>query len=306
VISKAPAAASAPRRNIIAVAAWMAGALVSFSAIAVSIRELSSALSVFEILALRNAAGIVILIALALFKPSLRMGFVPRRMGLHALRNVVHFLGQYAWALAVTILPLATVFAIEFTTPAWVALFAALILREEMTRPRILAIVLGLVGILVILRPGSETLDPAALIVLFAAICFALVTIATKRLTGTESTFSILFWMNVMQLPMNYLGSDPLFFLKIPELPILPVIGMCIGGLSAHFCLTSAFRHGDAVVVVPLDFMRLPLIALVGFWLYAEPLDPFVFAGAIIIVAGILQSLRAEQRRGRVENGVEK
>ena len=278
----------------------MAGTLLSFSAIAVSVRELSGVLSVFEILALRNFAGIVILVALVLFKPSLREGFKPRRMGLHFQRNVAHFLGQYSWTLAVTLLPLATVFAIEFTTPAFVALFAALILREQMTRPRILAIILGLVGILVILRPGSEALDPAALIVLFAAICFALVTIATKRLTGTESTFAILFWMNVMQLPMNYLGSDPLFFLKIPELPLLPLIGICLGGLSAHFCLTNAYRHGDAVVVVPLDFLRLPLIALVGFWLYAEPLDPYVFAGAVVIVAGILQSLRAESRRASI------
>jgi drug/metabolite transporter (DMT)-like permease len=279
----------------------MSGTLLSFSAVAVSIRELSGLLGVFEILSLRSAAGVVILASLALVRPSLRAGFIPRRMGLHFQRNFIHFLGQYAWALGVTLLPLATVFAIEFTTPAWVALFAALILREQMTRPRILAVVLGLIGILVILRPGSEALDPIALIVLFASICFALVTIATKRLTGTESTFAILFWMNVMQLPMNYLGSDPLFFLKIPELPLLPLIGICIGGLSAHFCLTNAYRHGDAVVVVPLDFMRLPLIAFVGFWLYAEPLDPFVLAGAIIILVGILQSLRAEQRRVRAE-----
>jgi drug/metabolite transporter (DMT)-like permease len=103
----------------------------------------------------------------------------------------------------------------------------------------------------------------------------------------------------VMQLPMNYLGSDPLFFLKIPDLPLLPLLGICIGGLSAHYCLTNAYRCGDAVVVIPLDFMRLPLIALVGFWLYAEPLDPYVFVGALIIVAGILQSLRAETLRAR-------
>jgi drug/metabolite transporter (DMT)-like permease len=299
-VTPAQAAASAPRRNVLAVVAWMSGTLLSFSAVAVSIRELSGLLGVFEILTLRSAAGIVILVALALMRPSLRTGFVPRRMGLHFQRNFIHFLGQYAWALGVTLLPLATVFAIEFTTPAWVALFAALILREQLTRPRILAIVLGLIGILVILRPGSEALDPAALIVLFSALCFALVTIATKRLTGTESTFAILFWMNAMQLPMNYLGSDPLFFLMIPELPLLPLIGICVGGLSAHFCLTNAYRHGDAVVVVPLDFMRLPLIALVGFWLYAEPLDPFVFAGAVIILAGILQSLRAESQRASI------
>ncbi len=295
--------AASQKRNPLAVVAWMTGTLLSFSAVAVSIRELAGAINVFEILAIRSVAGIVILVGLAMLRPSLRAGFAPRRMGLHLVRNTIHFLGQYAWTLGVTLLPLATVFAIEFTAPAWVALFAALILGEQLTLPRLLAVGFGLIGILVILRPGSEALDPAALIVLGAAICFALTSIATKRLTGTESTFAILLWMNVMQLPMNYLGSDPLFFLKIPDLPLLPLLGICFGGLAAHLCLTNAYRHGDAVVVVPLDFLRLPLIAFVGYWFYAEALDPFVFAGAAVILIGILQSLRAEARRAPASEG---
>ena len=275
----------------------MTGTLLSFSAVAVSIRELSGAIGVFDILALRNIAGIVILVSVAIAFPKLREGFYPRRMGLHLQRNVIHFFGQYAWALGVTLLPLAMVFAIEFTTPAWVALFAFFLLGEKLTAPRLIAIALGFLGILVILRPAPGSLDPTGLIVLGAAICFALTTIATKRLTGTESTFAILFWMNVMQLPMNYIGADKLFFLQIPDLPLLPLIGICVGGLSAHFCLTNAYRHGDAVIVVPLDFLRLPLIALIGWLLYTEPLDPFIFAGGALILVGILQNLLAERRR---------
>jgi len=289
--------AARPAGNVLLVVAWMTGTLLSFSTVAVSIRELSGSIGVFDILALRNIAGIIILVGVAIAYPSLREGFRPRRMGLHLQRNVIHFFGQYAWALGVTLLPLAMVFAIEFTTPAWVALFAFLLLGEKLTAPRLIAIALGFIGILVILRPAPGSLDPTGLIVLGAAICFALTTIATKRLTGTESTFAILLWMNVMQLPMNYLGADKLFFLQIPDLPILPLIGICVGGLSAHFCLTNAYRHGDAVIVVPLDFLRLPLIALIGWLLYTEPLDPFIFAGGALILIGILQNLRAERRR---------
>lgn len=278
---------------------WMAGTLLSFSAIAVSIRELAGRFSVFEILALRNAAGIAVLLGIALVSPRARSSLRPRAMHMHALRNIVHFAGQYAWALGVTLLPLAVVFAIEFTTPAWVALLAVPLLGERLTRPRAIAIALGFAGVLLVVRPGAETLSAPALIVLGAAMCFALTTIATKRLTATQSTFAILFWMNVMQLPMNYLGADPLFFLRLPEAPLLPMLGICLGGLTAHLCLTNAYRHGDAIMVVPLDFLRIPLIALIGFWLYAEPLDPFVFAGAGLIVMGILFNLRAESRGRR-------
>ena len=110
------------QRNVLAVVLWMAGALVSFSATAVALRALARTLALFEILALRNAAGIAILVALALPQPALRASVRPRRFVLHLTRNLIHFAATYAWALGVTLLPLATVFALEFTAPAWVAL----------------------------------------------------------------------------------------------------------------------------------------------------------------------------------------
>jgi drug/metabolite transporter (DMT)-like permease len=149
------------RRNILTVLFWMTGALVWFSATAVAVRALSPTFSVFEILAMRNAAGVVILLAAAGVNPSLRAALVPHRMGLHAIRNGIHFGATYAWTLAVTLLPLATAFALEFTTPVWVAGLAVLMLGERLTLPRIVAIALGFVGVIVILRPGLETLRPA-------------------------------------------------------------------------------------------------------------------------------------------------
>jgi drug/metabolite transporter (DMT)-like permease len=280
--------------NIGYVVLWMSGELLSFSAMAVAIRALARTLGVFEILAIRSASGVLILLAIAAVRPALRASLVPRRMAMHAIRNSVHFAGQYAWALSITLLPLATVFALEFTNPAWLALLAAWLLREPLTASRIGAVVLGFLGVLVILRPGLETFQPAALIILGGALGFAVSSIATKKLIVTETTFAILFWMNVMQLPMNLVGSSASFLTRIEPGQALPLIGVAIAGLSSHYCLTNAFRYGDASIVVPLDFLRIPLIALVGWSLYGEPLDGFVFAGAAIIVTGIFWNLRAE------------
>ena len=149
------------QRNVLTVVLWMAGALVSFSATAVAVRALARTLALFEILALHNAAGIAILVALALPQPALRASFRPRRFVLHLTRNLIHFAATYGWALGVTLLPLATVFALEFTAPAWVALLAVLFLHERMTATRAASIGLGFAGVLVVLRPGLETLQAA-------------------------------------------------------------------------------------------------------------------------------------------------
>jgi len=274
----------------------MAGALMAFSATAVAVRELSPALSVFEILSIRNALGIVLLLAFAVFRPELRPQLKPRRIKLHLLRNVLHFAGTDGWAYALTLLPLATVFALEFTSPAWVAILAIPFLNEAMTRGRLVAVLAGFAGVLIVLRPGGETFQPASILVLAVALAFALVAIVTKRLTRTESTYSIVLMMNVIQLPLNLLGVSGAFWQRIEASHALPIVGVSLGGLLSHYCLTNAYRHGDASMVVPLDFLRIPLIAIVGWRLYGEPLDPYVFVGSACIVAGLIYSLRREAR----------
>ncbi|HEY7999646.1 MAG TPA: DMT family transporter [Pseudolabrys sp.] len=277
---------------------WMVGALLSFSVMAVSIRELSiRGLSIFEILAIRSGIALLVLLFLLAVRPQLRVHALPRRMGLNFLRNTVHYASQYAWALALTMLPLATVFALEFTMPGWTALLAVWLLHEKMTPSRFGVVVLGLIGVLVILRPGIASFNPAALLVLAAAVGYAITMITTKKLTMTETTFGIIFWMAVIQLPLSLIGSDPAVFFHLGTRHILPAIGVGIAGLTSHYCLSNAFRAGDATLVVPLDFMRIPLIAVVGWALYGERLDIFVLLGALIIITGVLWNLRAEAAR---------
>jgi drug/metabolite transporter (DMT)-like permease len=286
-----------PHRQLARVILWMIGALLSFCVMAIAIRKLWGALSIMEILALRSMLGLVIIAAVAAARPQLRHGINARRLGLHIVRNSIHFGSQYLWAWGLILLPLATVFALEFTMPAWTILLAPFFLGERMTESRIGAVVLGLLGVLIILRPGVESFQPAALLVLLAALGYGAQNIATKKLTHTESTFAIVFWMNVIQLALALLFAGVLFPQKL-TLDLVPAIaGLGAAGLFAHFCLSNAFRAGDASVVVPLDFLRIPLIAVIGWWLYDELLDVFVFAGAGIIISGILWNLRSEVRR---------
>jgi drug/metabolite transporter (DMT)-like permease len=277
---------------------WMVGALLSFSVMAVSIRELSrGGLSIFEILAIRSGVALFVLLTLLAVRKDLRVHALPRRMGLNLFRNTVHYVSQYSWALSLTMLPLATVFALEFTMPAWTAILAIWFLHERMTPSRLGVVILGLIGVLVILRPGIAGFNPAAILVLLAAFGYAITMITTKQLTKTETTFGIVFWMAVIQLPLSLIGSDPTVFLRFEPRHILPAIGVGVAGLTSHYCLSNAFRSGDATLVVPLDFMRIPLIAVVGWALYGERLDVFVLLGAMIIVSGVLWNLRSEVAR---------
>lgn len=273
----------------------MGGAVLSFSLMAVAVRELSRTLGSFEILFLRSAVSLAIVLALLPWfgVQALRT----RRLGLHVVRNVLHFGGQYAWVYAISLLPLATVFAIEFTMPVWTAVLAMLILGERMNRGRAVMLALGLAGILVILRPGYAEVSPAALVMLAGAFAYASIMIATKRLAQSDSAFAILFYMTVVQVPLGLLPALPGWV--TPDLADLPwIVAVGASGLVAHFCMTRSFRLADAMVVVPVDFLRLPLIAAVGMIFYGEPLELPTLLGAAVIFAGTYYSIRRESRAG--------
>jgi drug/metabolite transporter (DMT)-like permease len=281
-------------QNIVRVVLWMTGTLLSFSVLAVSIRVLAGALSVFEILTVRCTGAILILVTLLIIRPSLRPDVRTKRIPMHFFRSAIHFAGQFCWATSLTLLPFATVFALEFTLPVWVLILAVVILGEKLTTGRIIVIVLGFIGCLVILRPGLIAFQPASLLVLTASFFYAVFNVATKQMTTTETTFGIVFWMNLLQFPLALSGSDPLFFLRFELWQALPLAGVGVSGLLAHYCMAKAFRYGDASLVVPLDFLRVPLIATVGWMFFGESLDLLVFVGALIILAGILWNLREE------------
>jgi drug/metabolite transporter (DMT)-like permease len=273
---------------------WMSGAVLSFSTMAIAVRQLLQDMGVFEILFLRTFVALLAVVGYAAVT-----GFAPLRtgrIGLHTLRNLTHFGGQWCWVFAIGALPLATVFAIEFTMPVWTALLAYFFLGERLTAPRLVMLTLGLVGVSVILRPGVSAIQPAAFVMVLGALFYAANMITTKRLTTTDSALAILFWMNLIQTPIALIPALPAWV--TPSLSHTPWIAALAGGsLFAHYCMTRAFRLADATVVVPIDFTRLPLIAVVGALVYNEPLDPMVFVGAAIIFCGTYYALSREARR---------
>lgn len=285
----------APHRPLLA-AAWMSGAIASFSAMAVAGRAVASELDTFETMFYRSLVGIVIVLAVA--GAMGRLGEVStRHMGLHLARNLFHFTGQNLWFFAVPLIPLAQLFALEFTSPIWVLLIAPLVLGEKLTRVRALAAALGFLGVLIVARPGAGEMSVGVIAAAASAINFAMTFIFTKLLTRRVSTTCILFWLTVMQAPMGLIAAGFDGDIALPTAATLPwLILIGCAGLFAHLCVTSALTVAPATMVVPLDFLRLPLIAAVGMLFYAEALDAFVLLGAAVIFAANYFNIWVESR----------
>jgi drug/metabolite transporter (DMT)-like permease len=274
-------------------ALWMFGALASFMAMAIAGRQLSVELTTFQILFFRSLVGLVVVVVLLQ-----RSGWAQVRTQVfsrHLMRNLTHFSGQYGWFYGIALIPLTEVFAIEFTVPLWTAILATVFLGERMSGLRALAVAMGFAGILVILRPGIAIVSPAALAVLGGAMGYAISHIFTKRLSVTETPLTILFYMTVIQLPLGLVPALPGWVW--PSLAAWPWVGVvAVTALSAHYCLTRAFQLADATLVVSMDFLRLPLIAVVGFLFYGEPLQIWVFVGALIVFAATWLNLKSARK----------
>ena len=276
---------------------WMIGAMFSFSLMAVSGRELATNLNTFEIMLFRSIIGFLIVLAIGYFAKTLAE--IKRdRLGLHLFRNLAHFSGQNLWFLAVASIPFSQLFALEFSTPVWVALLAPLFLGEVLTKQRVLAVILGFAGVLIVARPDINQFDFAIVAAVACAICFAGSMMATKSLTSDQSITCILFWLTLMQLAMGLVATVFTGTITFPEgINIFWIVIVGIGGLTAHFCITNALALAPAIVVIPLDFMRLPLISVIGFLAYGETFELPILVGAGVIFIAILLNLKAEKQR---------
>lgn len=271
-------------------AMWMAGWLSLMLIMAVAGRETTRELNVFQIMEVRSLVGFVLLapfISRAGGFKVLRTSRQPQHVG----RNLVHYVAQLGWFFALTLIPIGQVVAIEFTMPIWTAILAASFLSERMTPWKIAAIVLGLVGVVVIVRPATGEINPGQLIALGAAMGFGISMALVKSLTRTESALSILFWMLVVQSAAGFVPT--LFVWTWPSAYVWAWVGViAVCGTFSHYCLASAMRYADATIVVPMDFLRVPLTAAAGWLLYSERLDAWTVVGAGLILFGNLLNLK--------------
>jgi len=280
-------------------ALWMIGTMISFSLMAISGRELAPELNPFEIMFFRSLIGLVIVLVIGFFVGTLRQ-IKTDRIGLHVLRNTAHFTGQNLWFLAVAFIPFSQLFALEFSTPLWVVLLAPMFLGEALTRQRLLSVGIGFSGVLIVARPDLSQLDPAISAAMACAICFACSLMATKKLTIDQSITCILFWLTLMQLGMGLVAVVLTGDVSMPQgIDSIWVITVSLCGLTAHFCIAKALALAPAIVVIPLDFLRLPLISLIGFLAYEEAFEWTVVFGAMLIFAAVFINLQAEHKRNR-------
>jgi drug/metabolite transporter (DMT)-like permease len=269
----------------------MAGWLLLMLVVAVAGREATRELNVFQVMELRSIFGFFMLYPLIRLNGGLATMKTSRPLQ-HIGRNLVHYIAQLGWFFALTLIPLAQVVSIEFTMPIWTAILAVSFLGERMTVWKISAIVLGLVGVIVIVRPATGEVNQGQLIALGAAVGFGISVAMMKSLTRTENAVTIIFWMLVIQSAAGFFPS--LYVWLWPSASAwgwIAIIAFC--GTFSHYCMARAMLHADATVVLPMDFLRVPLTATAGWLIYSEPLDTFTVLGAMLILAGNLLNLKA-------------
>jgi len=245
-----------------------------------AIRIASATLHPFEIALFRNLVGFLVILP---FLGRLGLHTLRTRQPWHlALTSVGLLVSMVLFFMAVAELPLAEVMALSFTKPLFATLGAAVLLHEAVRARRWVAVLVGFLGVMIVLRPGTEAVSPYAAMILFSALVLAGVTLLIKRLTATESATTIVLYQAVFMTAM----SVPLALLYwrtpgLAELPFLVVIGTL--GTISWLCMTRAFALVDASVVLPFEFARLPLTALAAYLLFAEVPTVWTWLGGAVI-----------------------
>lgn len=277
----------APLRGAI----WMVMGGLSLVIMAADIRYLVPKFSILELIFLRSVISLCLILPWAI---SGGAGVLrTRRLGLHVFRNSIHYLGNLGWFLGVILVPLADVAALQFTIPLFLVVMAALILRENIGPHRWWATAIGFMGMLVIVRPGYIPIGTGALALLMSSMFYASSQTATKILSRTDSPNLVLFYMTVIFVPISFVPA--LFGWVTPGLDdVVPLLVLGITGFTAHFCMIRAFAAADASFVVPFDFLRLPMSAVIGFLLFQERPDMWTWIGASIIFASAYYNTRRE------------
>lgn len=257
-------------------------AVISFCIVAIGVKEISTNISAIQIIFFRSFIGLFLLFVV-FRKKFQELTFM--KIKRHLKRNIFHLLGQYGWVLGIVYLSLTEVTAIEFTVPIWIIIFAAIYLNEKMTRWKIVSVLICFLGVLVIVRPGFEIFNIHTIIVLFSAISYAIAHISTKKIVKTETPLDIIIIMCITQTPIAFVLS-----LKNWNYPNLPdlfwLIIISIAAISAHFSLAKAFKETTIGEVITLDYVRLPILSLIGIMIYKEDFDLLLLSGALLIIVG--------------------
>jgi drug/metabolite transporter (DMT)-like permease len=221
------------------------------------------------------------------------------KVGFYTLRAVVGLISMLSWFYGITIVPLATATAVNFTAPLFATMAAALVLHEDVRLRRWAAVVIGFLGVLVIMRPGRESLDAMLLLILLSAASSAMNNITVKYLVRTERPNTIVALFSVYLTPLSLIPA--LFVWEWPDLKSLgALIGLGIIGTLAHLSVARAYLAADASACAPYEFVRLPYAALIGYLLFGEVSDGWTWVGAAIIGGAAIYVAHREAKLARL------
>ncbi len=262
-------------------ALWLILGALFFSAMGLCVKLLGERLPSIEIAFFRALCGLAVVLPLMIQEG---MGlWRTQRLGAHFGRALLGTGGMICGFYAFTHLPLAEATAISFTKPLFMVVLAALVLHETVRARRWTATVVGFVGVLLMMRPGSETMEAAALVALLGAAFGALVTIFIKQLVATERKATIMAYLGLTGMTLT--GLPMLFVWVTPGLyEILLIVLMGLVGSIAQLCLMQAFKLGEASALAPFDYARLPFAAAFGWLFFGELLDGWAVAGVLVII----------------------
>ena len=270
-------------------------ATLSFSGMHATIKHVSTDLHPFEIAFFRNFFGLV-----ALFPFFIRHGLTPlktNRIGLHVGRVALNIGSMLAFFYAISITPLAEVIALSFAAPIFATLLAIFIFREKVALTRWMAILFGFAGTVVILRPGYEALSLGPILALMAAMTWGSAVIIIKTLSKTDSSVTITAYMVLFMTPLSLIPA--LLVWEWPtweRLAWLALVGSF--GTAGHLTMNVAIKLAPTNVVMPIDFVRLIWVAIIGYFIFAEIPDIFVWiGGAMIFLSGLWIAHAENQNR---------
>jgi drug/metabolite transporter (DMT)-like permease len=221
------------------------------------------------------------------------------KMGFYTLRAIVGLISMLSWFYGITIVPLATATAVNFTAPLFATMAAALILHEDVRLRRWAAVVVGFIGVIVIMRPSRESIDPMLLLILLSAASSAMNNITVKYLVRTERPNTIVALFSVYLTPLSLIPA--LFVWEWPDLRSLGALaGLGIIGTLAHLSVARAYLAADASACAPYEFVRLPYAALIGYLLFGEVSDGWTWVGAAIIAGAAIYVAHREAKLARL------
>jgi len=273
---------------------WAILAAVSFAFMMTSVRSMEGKFDAFEIVFFRAVIGLFMVIPLV-SRSGVR-ALKTDKMPLHIVRTLFALFAMATLYYALADIPVALAIALTFLIPLFTTIAAGLVLRESVGIHRWSATLVGFAGAMVIIRPGMVEISLPVLLVVLSSALYAGAWSSVKILTRTDSATVTVFWMNVLMVPLT---AIPVAFLWVtPDWSDAPaLLVMAVSGWAAHFCQARAFEKSDASAVMPFDFLRLPLGALFGFVLFAELIDIWTWAGAVIIFIAGYYIIRREAKR---------